>query len=306
MNSVAIIILNWNGKDNTLECLRSIQKLIIDNLQVIIYLVDNGSLDGSLEAFKKLRTTNHKLKIIENKKNLGFCEGNNVGIKQALKDGADYIMILNNDTILDRKLVVQLIETFSKYPDAGIVSPKIYFSPGFEFHKKMYKKKELGKVFWYAGGLIDWNNVLASHRGIDEVDHGQYNKVVKTDFASGACMLVSRKVFQKVDMFDENYFLYWEDVDLSTRAKKAGFKVLYTPNACLWHKNAGSSLVGGALHDYYLTRNRLLFGTKYAGLRTRFALVRESFRLVIGGRPWQRRAVLDFHSGNLGKGSFNP
>lgn len=313
MKKVAIIILNWNGKENTLECIKSIEKLQMLNppagragVQCQIYVVDNGSTDGSVETFNKLQTTNYDLKVIENKKNLGFCEGNNVGMRKALKDGNDLVMILNNDTLLDGKLAFQLIETFDKYPDAGIVSPKIYFAPGFEFHKGKYKKSELGKVIWYAGGLIDWNNVFSSHRGVDEVDRGQHDKVTETDYASGACFLVKKEVLQKIGLFDKDYFLYWEDADLSERAKRAGFKVLYAPPAHLWHKNAGSSRVGGALHDYYLIRNRLLFGAKYASLRARFALLRESLKFLVFGRPWQRRAVLDYYFGNMGKGSFEP
>lgn len=316
MIKVAIIILNWNGKENTAECLKSIRELSIPNSQLSIIVVDNGSTDGSLEALKKFQISNFPPKadqplagsfqFIENKRNLGYAGGNNVGIKAALKDGADYIMVLNNDTILDKNLVAQLLETFENYPDAGIVSPKIYFAPGFEFHKDRYKKSDLGKVFWYAGGLIDWSNVYASHRGVDEADRGQYEKVSETDYASGACFLVKREVLQKVGLFDRDYFLYWEDADLSERIKRVGYKTLYAPPAHLWHKNAGSSRVGGALHDYYITRNRLLFGKKFATLRARFALFRESLKFLILGRPWQRRAVLDYYFGNMGQGSFNP
>lgn len=305
MKKVSIVILNWNGKENTLECLKSIDELRIKNYELRIIVVDNDSKDRSVEAFKKLPSYQAtKFHLIENKRNLGFCEGNNVGIRETLRDGAEFLMILNNDTVVDKNLVSQLIKTFDDYPDVGIVSPKIYFAKGFEFHKNRYKKNEMGKVFWYAGGKIDWDNILSAHRGVDEVDRGQYDKVMETDYASGACMMVKSEVFKKVGLFDKDYFLYWEDVDLCQRARRAGFKILYTPNALLWHKNAGSSRVGGPLHDYYLTRNRLLFGRKFANLRARFALLRESLKFVIGGRPWQKRGVIDYYFGNLGKGSY--
>lgn len=303
---IAIVILNWNGKENSLYCLKSIEKLQMSNVKCQIYVVDNGSSDGSVEALRRTKIPKLEFQLIENKKNLGYSGGNNVGIKRALKGGAEYVVILNNDTILDKNLIAGLLKTFEDHQNAGIVSPKIYFAKGFEFHKDRYKKNELGKVVWYAGGEIDWDNVLASHRGVDEVDRGQYDKVTKTDYASGACMMVDSKVFKKIGIFDDDYFLYWEDADLSTRAKGAGFKVLYTPEAHLWHKNAGSSRVGGHLHDYYLTRNRLLFGRKFANLQARFALVRESLKFIIAGRPWQRRAVLDYYFGNLRRGSFKP
>lgn len=304
MTKVSIIILSWNGKDNTLDCLKSVNQLSVAGFQLSVCVVDNGSSDGSADAFKKVKSARN-LRIIENKKNLGYTGGNNVGIKQALKDGTDFIVILNNDTILGKNSISGMLKTFDEYPNAGIVSPKIYFAPGFEFHKDKYKKGDRGKVFWYAGGNIDWDNVYASHRGVDEVDHGQYDEVHEIDYASGCCMMIPSVVLKKIGTFDDDYFLYWEDADLSTRAKRAGYKVLYTPKAHLWHKNAGSSNVGGKLHDYYLTRNRLLFGGKFANLRARFALARESFKFIVGGRVWQRRGVIDYYFGNFGKGSFN-
>ena len=156
---------------------------------------------------------------------------------------------------------------------------------------------------------MDGKNVLGHHRGVDEVDQGQYNKIEKTDFASGCCMLVRREVFEKaavpVGGFDERYYLYYEDADLSERAKLASFKILYAPKAILWHKNAGSAGgSGSSLQDYYITRNRLLFGMRYALLRSKIALLRESVGLLLNGRPWQNRGVIDFYLGRFGRGSY--
>ncbi|MBI4058843.1 glycosyltransferase family 2 protein [Candidatus Microgenomates bacterium] len=302
MKKVAIVILNWNGKRDTMQCLESIEKLSIINYQLSIYVVDNGSKDGLVE---ELKVQSAKCKIIENKENLGYAEGNNVGIRAALEDEADYVMILNNDTVVDKNLAIQLIKTIEKYPVAGIVSPKIYFANGFEFHKSRYKKDELGKVIWYAGGLIDWKNVLLSHQGVDEVDKGQYNETSEIDYATGACLFVNKEVFNKIGFFDKNYFLYLEDADFCQRAKQAGFKIIYNPKAILWHKVAQSSGIGSSLNDYYITRNRLLFAARYANMRAKFALLRESIRLLFNGRKWQKRGVIDYYLGNLGKGSFN-
>ncbi len=319
MKKIGIVILNWNGKEDTLACLKSMREFPISNFQFPIFVVDNGSTDGSATALRNFQfpISNFQFHLIENKKNLGFSEGNNVGIKAALKVGSDFVMLLNNDTVLEKNLIVQLITTAEggvplrgktaiKPEEIGIISPKIYFAKGFEFHKDRYKKTEQGKVIWYVGGMVSWNNVLASHRGVDEVDNGQYDKVVETDFATGACMFIKREVFQKIGFLDKNYFLYWEDADFCQRAKRAGFKILYAPSAYLWHKVAQSSAIGSELNDYYITRNRLLFGSRFAPLRSRFALLRESVRLLFNGRPWQRRGVLDYYFGNFGKGSFNP
>jgi GT2 family glycosyltransferase len=138
------------------------------------------------------------------------------------------------------------------------------------------------------------------------VDKGQYEKVEQTDFASGCCEMIKREVLEKVGVFDERYFLYYEDNDLSQRAKKQGFKVFYQPKAILWHLNAGSTGGSGSiLQDYYITRNRLLFGFKFASPRAKIALVRESLKLIFAGRPWQKKGALDFYLRRFGKGSYH-
>lgn len=312
MKKVAIVILNFNGEKDTIQCLESIERLQVTRLdsakrvgyRLQVIVVDNGSVDGSVNELKNFTLPALRFTLIENKENLGFAEGNNVGIRVALKDGADYVLILNNDTLVDKNLILQLIKTFSDYHDAGIISPKIYFAPGFEFHKTRYKKNERGKVIWYAGGKLDWDNILSSHRGVDEVDSGQYDRVVETDFATGACMMIKLEVFKKIGLLDKDYFLYWEDVDFCQRAKKAGFKVLYTPTTHIWHKVARGSGIGSNLNDYYITRNRLLFASKYAVVRAKFALLRESLKMLFSGRPWQWRGVIDYYFGNLDKGSY--
>ncbi len=308
MTSVFVVILNWNSKVDTVQCLESIGKLQITNYKLQIVVVDNASTDGSQKLTRKSITSTTSItgKLIENKENLGFTGGSNVGIKYALKKDADFVLILNNDTVVDRDLVVRLLEMAGKYKDAGVFSPKIYFAPGFEFHKERYSPGVRGKVLWYAGGKMDWKNVLGSNRGVDEVDRGQYEKGEETDFATGACMFIRRDVLKKVGLFDERYFMYFEDVDFCQRAREAGWTVMYAPKGYLWHKVARSSGIGSSLNDYYLTRNRLLFGMQYAPLRAKGALLRETIKLFFFGRKWQRQGVLDFYLGRYGKGSFVP
>jgi len=186
--------------------------------------------------------------VLKNSQNLGFVEGNNVGIRYALKNGADWVLILNNDTTVAPDLLTQLIKQGNLINQSGILGPKIYFAPGFEYHKNRYKPSQRGKVFWYAGGIIDWDNVYCSHRGVDEVDKGQYDPPTggeETDFVSGCAMLVKKEVFDKIGLFDPRYFLYLEDVDFCQRAKKAGFKIIYVSQGKVWHYNASSSEVGG-------------------------------------------------------------
>lgn len=305
---IFVIILNFNGKEFILSCLDSVKNLKTDDSLLKIVVVDNASADGSAELvekrYKDLPAGKAGIKILRNKDNLGFAEGNNVGIRYALENGADYILVLNPDTIVDKNLIVQLIKVAEPDPGIGILGLKIYFASGFEFHKERYKPQERGKVIWYAGGIIDWENVLASHRGVDEVDKGHYEKQTETDFVSGCAMFVKRKVFDKIGLFDPKYFLYYEDNDFCQRAQKAGFKVVYVPQVKLWHLNAGSSASGGPLQEYYITRNRLLFGLRYAPWRSKLALFKESLRLLISGRKWQKIGARDFYLRRFGKGSW--
>lgn len=287
---VTIVVLNYNGKDDTLECLETLEKLVQEKIAIDTIVVDNCSTDGSQAAIRK---SFPKVTLIENKSNLGFSEGNNVGIKKALKNNADFIFILNNDTLAHPLLAEELVKT-AQNKEAEIICPKIYFAPGFEFHKNRYSKKERGKVIWYAGGLIDWNNVLTSHRGVDEVDKGQYNKSEEIDLATGCAMFVNAEVFKQIGFFDPIYFAYFEDADFSIQAKKNGFKIFFSPKAILWHKNASSFKGSGSdFQDYFITRNRIIFGLRYAPIRAKFALLRESIKFIFQRSRIKRQAVID-------------
>ena len=302
MKKVFAVILHYKGKEFTRQCLLSLNKVKTKDFSLKTVAVDNNSP----EPIDDLKEKFFNEVFIKNKKNLGFAEGNNVGIRYALKQGADYVILLNNDTQVSPEIIIQLIKAGEDDGQVGILGPKIYFSPGFEFHKERYEKSDRGKVIWYAGGIIDWRNVLASHRGVDEVDKGQYDKKIETDFISGCAMFVKREVFDKIGLLDKKYFLYLEDNDFCQRAKREGFKLVYVPKAKVWHANAGSSAVGGSLHDYYLARNRMLFGMRYAPSWTKMALIRESLRLLLAGRKWQKIGIRDFYLGRFGKGSYQP
>jgi len=301
MKKAFVVVLHYKGKQFTHQCLLSLQKTRAAGFSLKVVVVDNNSPESIADLKKEF---SHNI-FIKNKENLGFAEGNNVGIGYALKHGADYIMLLNNDTMVDSQMIVQLIRSAESDKKIGILGPKIYFAPGYEFHKERYKPSEQGKVIWYAGGSMDWDNILASHRGVDEVDKGQYDKQVETDFVSGCAMFVKKEVFEKIGLLDKKYFLYLEDNDFCQKAKRAGFKVIYSPKASLWHLNAGSSEVGGPLHDYYLTRNRMLFAWRYAPLKTKLALTRESLRLLLSGRKWQKTGIRDFYFAVAGEATRN-
>lgn len=293
---VALVILNFNGLQETLDCLESVRKISSSGFLLKKIVVDNASTDGSTEALSKLQD----IELISSSVNKGFSGGMNLGINFALKNRADYVIILNNDTIVDPGFITHLLKETSR---AQIISPKIYFAAGFEFHKSRYKKSELGKVIWYAGASIDWENVIGVHNGVDQVDHGQF-KTGKTALATGCCMMVSSAVFKKIGLFDEKYFLYVEDMDFCQRAMRAGYEILFDSASIIWHKNASSAGGSGSkLQDYYITRNRLLFGFKYAKLKTKIALLKSIFGQSKND-PAKRKALIDFLTFKYGKQNF--
>ena len=304
MKKIFLVVLNWNGAKNTIECLRSIDKLEKGKFKVSVVVVDNASVDSSVGVLHDVALKDAGYHLIENKENLGYAGGMNTGIKHALSKDADFIMLLNNDVLLHKDMLKELIKTAGKYKKAGIICPKIYFAEGYEFHKDKYKKSDLGKVIWYAGGEIDWANAIGTNKGVDQVDKGQFEAVEETDFATGNCMFIRSKAIKDTGLFNEDYFMYLEDVDICVKMKRSGWKILYSPKAMMWHKIAQSSAIGGDLNDYFIIRNRMVFGMKYAPLRTKIALIRQSIGLLRNGRDWQKIAIKDYYKRDLGKGSW--
>jgi len=233
---VEIIILNWNGKDDTLECLRSLSKINYKNK--IITVVDNASTDGSLGAIK---VEFPNLNIIENDSNLRYAGGNNVAISNGLKGEASLFLILNNDTILNENFLDFLVKTVESDQYFGITVPKIYYH------------EDMGKI-WYAGGFVNFITGNIYHRGIRKTDTEGFDRSGEVDYATGCCMLIKRAVFEKIGFLDEGYYIYGEDVDFSFRARKAGYKVVFEPQSFIWHKV--SSATGGGLTTYKI-QNRI-------------------------------------------------
>ncbi len=304
MKHVAVVTVNFNTEQDTIDFLHSLEKVNKPNIRLDTIIVDNGSK----EVFELPHNIKKEhIKLIRSDRNTGFSGGYNIGMKEALANGAEYILIVNNDTLMDPDMIVYLLSVLDSDAKIGVTTPKIYFAKGHEFHKNRYKKEDLGKVFWFAGGHTDWANVQSIHRGVDEVDHGQYDKTEEIEFATGCCMMFKREVLEKVGMLDDDFFLYYEDADLNERVRRAGYKIFYVPDAVLTHVNAASS--GGAgngnvLQDYFITRNKMLFGMKYAPFRTKIALIRESLRLLRTGREFQKYAIKDYYQGKFNKGTF--
>jgi len=297
MKKICIVTINYNSEEATCKLLESLKNINISNFTLEIIVVDNGS--------EKLFETDNDASVLRVDTNTGFTGGSNIGIKDALKKGADFILLINNDTTVHPNLITNLQKALESNEKTGLVSPKIYFSKGQEFHKSRYKQNDLGKVLWFAGGFMDWKNSKSVHVGMDDIDIGQYDKTKNIDFATGCCMLIKREIFEKVGFFDEKYFLYYEDADLSQRILKAGYEIDYIPTAIVYHDNAKSTGgSGSSLHDYFLTRNQMIFGMKYAPFKTKIALVRQSLKLLTNGRKYQKKGIEDYLLRRFGKGTY--
>ncbi len=297
----SLVILHYKNNQDTLDCLDSVFKSNFSGLDVSVILVMNGlSPDFKL----KVQGLYSRVNFIINAENCGFAAGNNLGIKKALSFDSSHIILVNNDTVIDKNAILELVRFSMTDNTIGLVSPKIYFAPGFEFHNNKYLSAERGKVIWYAGGDIDWNNMYAKHRGVDEVDQGQYNSNTETDFTTGCCMLIKKKVIDEIGFLNEKYFMYYEDIDYSMKVRSKGLKAYYYPQAFIWHKNASSSgRPGSPLHVYYQTRNRLYFGMKFAPFRTKKSLLLESTKFLFQGGI-RLKATLDCLLSRMGQQSY--
>ena len=241
---VSVIILNWNNPQDTLQCLESAHKIDYPTFEILI--VDNGSSDNSCE----LITANFPNDLlIKNKKNLGFAEGNNIAIKVALKNNADYIFFLNNDAVVSPDILSVLVSHAQKIPKAGALGPKIF---NFDFTRTL---QNVG--FFWLSHLANFA-ALKDHvikKSIEE------KNCIPVDFVTGCAFLVSRKVIEKVGFMDGRFFLIWEEIDWQMRMKKAGYCNIVIPFTHVWHKNSASFVGGneGIIKRYFFFRNRLLF-----------------------------------------------
>lgn len=297
---IGFITINFHSDQDTLDVVKQLGENPLPlGVTSTVYIVDNDRSEDLKENLKKYPQAVY----VESPGNIGFATGNNLGFRRALQDGSDILVLINNDTIVPEDFILNILSSPIVEKTTGAVGGLIYFAQGFEFEDK-YQKDETGHVIWYAGGEYDWNNVYAKHVGVNEVDKGQFNGQRETDFITGCLFITKAEVLKNVGLFDERYYLYFEDSDLGMRIRKAGYKLIFDSNIKLAHKVAQSSGIGSPLNDYFITRNRLLFGMSYAQTRTKLALLREAVKKLLVGTKAQKLAIRDFFMRKLGGGSW--
>lgn len=246
---LTVLLVNYNRADDTIACVESLRQSTFHDFEIII--VDNASHDGSADI---LAARCPDVTLLRNGVNVGFAEGNNTGIRLALERERKYILLLNNDTVVDPRALEMLIGTMESHPYPGVAGGKIYY----------YNRNN---VLWFAGGYFNPDSALGGHYGIAEVDAGQFNAATTSDFITGCCLLFRREVCDAIGLLDGSYFAYLEDADFCVRARRAGFPVMYQPAAVIYHKVSTTSSWDSPLYLYFNLRNKILFLRKNSSPR---------------------------------------
>jgi len=278
--SIWIVVLNWNGLADTLACLQSLAQLQYGAHRILV--VDNGSIDGSVDALRN-GIPGAGIEILEAGRNLGYAGGNNVGIRYALDRGADFILVLNNDTTVDPRLLDELVGAADRHPEAGCFGPWIFY---------MHDPERL----WFAGAA--WNSELVAFAspGKDLLASDMPAETTPTDYVCGAALFMRASLARQIGLLDERFFLVYEESDWCCHARRAGIECLMVPAARIWHK-VGSSFGSEAspLRTYFSTRNSLLWAEKNASRRELFRMLGRAARRLYPRLSVERRSGLPLH-----------
>lgn len=299
MNSEVItIIVNWNGINDTVECLDSLERAQGPSNQVIV--VDNGSTDRSVE---EIRRQYPDTILLETGQNLGYAGGNNVGLKFFLNNTtSEYVLILNNDVVVAPDFLNHLVTVLESNSQIKAVTPTIYY----------YDRPN---VIWGAGGMLDQTRFRPCVRGVDEQDLGQFGQPFDVDFGLGCALLCRRSLISDIGFLDERFFLYSEEVEWCLRIVRAGFRITHVPSSRIWHKTKPAGEPGPPYREYYQTRNHfLLLRIAHAGWHAWFDslvndvlrptivwTVRAKYRHLRPERNARLQGMLDFVLGRFGR-----
>ena len=297
---VAVIILHLKEIPYLVDCVVSLNEITYQNFNIII--AHNGPESKALsDALAPI--SRHITKIIDMDANIGFTGANNVGIRYALRDGAEYMLLLNDDTEVAPDFLTKLIDVAESRPDAGILGPKIYY----------YDQPE---KIWFAGGKLNPETCMASSLEVDQSVKCEDTVPIESDFITGCALLVKREAIEKIGLLDERIFIYCEDLDWGLRLIKAGFRNLVVPDSRVWHK---ISITVGGLDSpftiYHKTRSRLLMAKLYVP-KSLYKLHRKFFSDIVwllfkshGPSKIKKAgacllAMIDYHVGKTGQGPY--
>lgn len=289
---VAIILVNYNGFKDTVECVESIRKIDYPNYRIVV--VDNGSDEvPNKDQILYLQENTHYISI-EN--NLGFSGGNNVGILWSIKKGYPYILLLNNDTIVSSQLLDILVHAAEEKEKVGIIGGKILF----------YQSPDR---IWFGGGALNTKYGHGSHE-----DYGQHNQkdtgeIRRVTFLTGCLMFIPKDVFIDIGLLNEDYFLYAEDTDFCCRVMNKGYNLWFCENSLVYHKVSASTGKGSAKTQYYMLRNSLYLSKKYMKhfLIIHLRIIYQAMKDIVRGRKSLKPvviAIVDYYRGIKGKGSY--
>jgi GT2 family glycosyltransferase len=258
-----IVILNWNSLKDTLKCLASLSALEYANYKVIV--VDNGSKNNEAD---KLAHKFPNVHVIANTENLGYTGGCNKGIEHALKNSADFVLLLNNDTTVEPNFLAELVDFYQNTADAGMVSPLILYSD----------KKRI----WFAGGQVALGMIRHINKGrpIDEV--GLHSTPFLSDYVPGTSLLIGTDLIKKIGKLNDKYFAYYEDLEWCYKAQQLGLLSYVVPSSIIYHKKSGSTSDGGhkrfnKIPAYYIARNGVLYASNLKSFRKMWYLFCQLF-----------------------------
>ena len=291
--TVGIILVNYNGYEDTKECIESIKKNTYHNYKIII--VDNASPDESGKLLDNEYSGDKDIIVILNRENAGFSEGNNIGLKYASEEKLDYVLMLNNDTIVDSDFLYKLIKGARKTNFKGLYSGKILY----------YFDKD---KIWFAGGKYNYFKGTASHEGVNENDGKYYNTTRKIEFICGCCIFMSMEIYHQLGNLSDEYFLYAEDLDYSLMAQNKNISMYYIPEARIYHKVSASTTKISILSQYYMIRNRFYIISKFhygykkisAYIFTTLWCIKRIIKREFS-IPVCKTAISDFITNNMGK-----
>ncbi len=259
---VAAVVLNYNGKDVTLETLSGMTRLAYDAVDIIV--VDNGSTDGSYEAVAEAYPQVEQLKVEDNR---GISHGLNVGLQHALDGGYDYVLACNNDIETDPGMLSEMVRVMEDDPTIGCVGPKTFYHGD-------------RKRLWSTGGILRFKESVTRERGMNEIDRGQYDRDGEVDYVNGCAMLMRRQALEATGLWDPSYYLGVEDADWCVRMKQQGYRCFYAHRALVWHMVSASIGVYKPGRTFHTGRSTAIFLRKYA-------------------RPWQWLSFFLFYSASV-------